>query len=356
MTPNKLQIITLMALCLLHFACSEVEEAEYAPKSRIGFQAVVAKPGSRVIEGNKYPETETFKSVAYYDNGNHIRANAPAWVPVSTIQHFNEPAPAHWGVVGSDGVEVAHYWPLVGSLTFMAYSPASLTDVTMNQDGITKEWNITGTEKDVDFMVADPKTEQTANGINGSYTGVPMVFRHMLTQVSFYAVKETDETAEIELASLTLHSVCQRASFKAGFTEGSTTWEDKFIYTWTKVPNETPADIEIYNDTEGKVLEVPATTEQATDETHLIGGPYLYIPQDLGIDQLMTVAYTVKPTAGEEQNYTRILRIDLGNDDFNWESGKHVKYVLTLSGLKPIKFEGHEELWQTEPEIGGVIN
>ena len=82
----------------------------------------------------------------------------------------------------------AYYWPVTGNtVDFISYAPYSATSpLTINDDNtIDIAYTATG---GVDFMLADYATglNENVDFINGTeYKGVPTLFRHMLSNVSF---------------------------------------------------------------------------------------------------------------------------------------------------------------------------
>ncbi len=82
----------------------------------------------------------------------------------------------------------AYYWPVTGNtVDFISYAPYSETSpLTINDDNtIDIAYTATG---GVDFMLADYATglNENVDFINGTeYKGVPTLFRHMLSNVSF---------------------------------------------------------------------------------------------------------------------------------------------------------------------------
>lgn len=141
-----------------------------------------------MVDGITYPTTLPFGTLAYYlPSGNtwkDHKANATLYIPKSKVVHNN----GNWEVDGK-----TYYWPKSGSLTFFAYSPFAHEDGTLlavdkvsnttHDDGIHILNYDVHAHQATDFMVADIAMDKTANGSNGGYTGVPIVFRHKLSQI-----------------------------------------------------------------------------------------------------------------------------------------------------------------------------
>lgn len=141
-----------------------------------------------MVDGITYPTNIPFGTLAYYlPSGNtwkDHKANATLYIPKSKVVHNN----GNWEVDGK-----TYYWPKRGSLTFFAYSPFAHEDGTLlavdkvsnttHDDGIHILNYDVHAHQATDFMVADIAMDKTANEPNGGYTGVPIVFRHKLSQI-----------------------------------------------------------------------------------------------------------------------------------------------------------------------------
>ncbi len=354
-------------------SCAKVDRYEPERSSRIVFDAVVArmlntetKAGTvadtkAILEGSEYPKTIPFKVISFYDGGDGLRDGAGVWIPESVISYDDA-----WKIMDGD-VETVYNWPLVGSLTFMAYSPekvekAALSGlaggIKMDNDGIAiTEWNCmkpTAASPNplygVDLMVADLLSGQKDNSSVGEAKGVPLVFHHMLTQVSFEVYK-TETTETITLNSMTLVNVAQTASFKAGFGEG-----DKEIDTWTSLSETNYHSIAWTPITLGEIVLYTASVTSgdnlspAAEKNPRMVEPRLFIPQDLTIDQRIVIEYT-QGTGTNTKKFTRELRLDLG-EGWDWERGKHIKYTITIDEQQKIRFDISHGTW-TDIDMGG---
>lgn len=130
-----------------------------------------------------YPTTVPFVSSAFYlEDGKTWAANhseAKPYIENATIS-FNG---TNWY-----DADHAYYWPRAGKLTFFSYSPKAIKDYTQieidRNNGITiPDWDVND-HQDVDIMIADVQTDQTANQNVGTHTGVPTIFRHALSKIS----------------------------------------------------------------------------------------------------------------------------------------------------------------------------
>ena len=172
--------IAIWSLCFatLTLSCTKVEQAESA-QAQISYNVVQY---TQTKTAGLYPTTEKFISTAFYlENGKTWAANhseAIAYIENATISYDETRTSWH---------DAAHsyYWPRAGKLTFFSYSPEAIQpNTTIDKDtGITiTGWDVND-HQDVDIMVADVQTEQTSNQKVGTYTGVPTIFRHKLSQI-----------------------------------------------------------------------------------------------------------------------------------------------------------------------------
>lgn len=147
-----------------------------------------------MVNGTTYPKDLPFGTLAYYlpsGNWDANMANATLYIPISKVVNKS-------GATSGSAWEVerkTYYWPKSGSLTFFAYSPFSYQEAgggdlniesLSGNDGIQIVDYDVDAHQDTDFMVADIAKNKTANEANpGSslYTGVPVVFRHKLSQI-----------------------------------------------------------------------------------------------------------------------------------------------------------------------------
>ena len=171
--------IAIWSLCFatLTLSCTKVEQSE-SVQSQISYNVVQY---TQTKAAGLYPKTEKFISSAFYlEDGKTWAANR------SEAKPYIENA-----IISFDGTnwrdkDHSYYWPRAGNLTFFSYSPQALQSSTQidRNSGITiTNWDVNN-HQDVDIMIADVQTDQTANQIGGTYTGVPTIFRHALSKIS----------------------------------------------------------------------------------------------------------------------------------------------------------------------------
>ena len=172
--------IAIWSLCFatLTLSCTKVEQAESA-QAQISYN-VVQYTQTKVA--GEYPTTVPFVSSAFYlEDGKTWAANH------SEAKPYIENATISLNGTNWYDADHAYYWPRAGKLTFFSYSPKAIKDYTQieidRNNGITiPDWDV-DSHQNVDIMIADVQTDQTANQTGGTYKGVPTIFRHKLSQI-----------------------------------------------------------------------------------------------------------------------------------------------------------------------------
>lgn len=176
---NQLAKIAIRSLCFatLTLSCTKVEQSE-PTQAQICYNVVQY---NQTKAAGEYPTNVPFVSSAFYlENGKTWAANRSEAKPYieNAIISFDG---ANWR-----DADHAYYWPRAGKLTFFSYSPQAIKSSTKidRNSGITiTNWDV-NSHQNVDIMIADVQTDQTANQTGGTYTGVPTIFRHALSKIS----------------------------------------------------------------------------------------------------------------------------------------------------------------------------
>lgn len=170
--------IAIWSLCFatLTLSCTKVEQSESA-QSQICYNVVQY---TQTKAAGLYPTDVPFVSSAFYlEDGKTWAANH------SEAKPYIENA-----IISFDGTlwrdkDHSYYWPRAGKLTFFSYSPQAIkasTQIDRNSGITITDWDVDA-NRNIDIMVADVQTEQTSNQKVGTYTGVPTIFRHKLSQI-----------------------------------------------------------------------------------------------------------------------------------------------------------------------------
>lgn len=173
--------IAIWSLCFatLTLSCTKVEQAESA-QAQISYNVVQY---TQTKAAGLYPTNVPFVSSAFYlENGKTWAANR------SEAKPYIENAIISYDVTRTNWRDADHsyYWPRAGKLTFFSYSPQAIkasTQIDRNSGITITDWDV-HSHQNVDIMIADVQTDQTANQNVGTYTGVPTIFRHALSKIS----------------------------------------------------------------------------------------------------------------------------------------------------------------------------
>lgn len=273
-----------MVGCTNNVETPELTEIGYSPLS---YSSVASKA---IIDNAYYSTTDPdFGLFAYYlASGNNWATNG-----ASANEYIKPTAtlPANYtgaSVEYSDGIWKStpkSYWPLAGTLTFIAYSPKDANAKYLIGAG-------TGTLKVEGFTVAAAAGSQTdllysksqecadkgktnvtgyssENGSTGK-SGVPIMFRHSLTQIIVKAQDVTaDENLRFKVLSVKLKALKDNADLTVVKTFGS---EAADVVSWSNYVSST-AEQTIYSGTPANYL--------GTTSFEQIGEPVLVIPQTL---------------------------------------------------------------------------
>lgn len=282
----------------------------------ISFAPVAGKPTKAIIEGTTYPTSESFVVSAYH-NG--------------TAAYFEDQTASYNSSNALWETAIPEYWPLAGSLNFIAYSPASVNaDITSS--GVTvDDYTITTAEQlatdllYANYTVADCASHPEAAAIT---------FSHALSQVVF-RVKASDYYANTTFAMTSLS------------LEGINSVGDFSVDSWSNQASE-----HTYTITSSST----ALTYDANDEPETITlGAYLFIPQALGANAALNVGYSITQTVNST-DYTVTnppVSIHLGGNIVEWEPGKKYIYTLNIGLNNLIQFTATAQAWG-EAE-GGVV-
>ena len=379
---KKYLLIAVPAIAVLaSCAKNEVYTPETDPQ-QITFQAVVSRQGTKaMINGTTYPTDVPFGTYAFFlekgkewapASGTGDAADGQTYIPQSEVKNNGQTSGYAWTTAA------AYYWPKQGSLTFFSYSPylaalnsATTCDVT---NGIKiSNWDVNANQT-VDVMVADYRPDETSNGTNAGYNGVPTVFRHKLSQivaVNFKTDKDytnghTETNAVAGDKFFYINSVkINKIQYKGTYTstnkvDGSTTtpvlgaWvatTDTQNYTWYE--NETgtafgsTAVAAPCANTNGYILVLPQTFTSPADEDK---------PQN---EKNIQITYTIKTCNGDgfttetvKDVYASIWAIQGGKSNpvtaaTPWAMNKKISYTITI-GLDQIYWAPSAVDWETQ--------
>ncbi len=229
----------------------EVNPVKQKDGRNISYDAVIAKNsvGTKApLTSVSYPTDVPFRSIAYYNPANDDRRSTAGknpdgpWIEESRISY--DASSRRWKA------EKDHLWPVDGGyLTFLSYSPSNdgvdkAVDISYDKGISAGKWDVgqhltvvdagekpgslgggnfldveqvEGAQYGVDFMIADLKTNMTANGFNAGYSGVPTMFNHMLSLITFSGKVEGNVSVKVKRIILT--EVYTTASFSSEISD-----------------------------------------------------------------------------------------------------------------------------------------
>ena len=148
-----------------------------------------------MLDGTTYKSTDpSFGVFGYYlpagSDWNTKHGAATLYVPKSEVMNNGQSTGNAWTTA------TPYYWPKTGAITFFAYSPYKYQETGGNEIPVSLTGtglvigNHTPDEYDVDahqetdLLVADVQKDVHGNNSNpGNYNGVPVIFRHKLSQI-----------------------------------------------------------------------------------------------------------------------------------------------------------------------------
>lgn len=241
-----------------------------------------------------------------------------------------------------------YYWPVNGSLTFLACAPSSVANVSVASNGLNIKDYVVGQKADQDLLVS-----KVAYGVNkkdhANNGGAPIVFEHALSSILF-KVKTTDDIVDnnytLTVKKISLKGVVSTGSFaqKLDAQEHNMKPSTAENNGWTA--GTTMQDYVAYENATGitltKDLQSTTTGENLTD--------LILLPQVLTDDTEVEVVFTLKNATmtGNAIEQTLTAKLAQGSTQ-QWLRGKRYVYNLTI-GLQEITFAP-----QVSPWVAGTI-
>lgn len=310
-------ILGLTMLALFASACTKGDWQ----KDAISFAPVASKPTKAIISGTTYPTGESFKvsafhngTAAYFEGLTASRISDNLWETSST-----------------------QYWPLGGSLTFNAYSPAS-ANATISASGVSVSgYTIQNTtQMETDFCYASA----TVANCDSHPNAVPLAFSHALSQVVFrvkaagyYSTNTT--TVSLAMTSLSLSGICSVGDFSSGSWSN---WATPYTYTLSSATT-------------------PLTYDGEHEPETIVICSYLFVPQEIPADANINVGYSITQTiSGDDYSLANPpVSIALRNTVTEWQPGKKYVYTLNIGLNNLINFTASAANWGDPIEGSFVV-
>lgn len=332
-----LHIISLLMLAASVAGCAKIEQgSDDASQQLIGYEVIENRPASKAV----FPTDQTFMSSAYKLTGGRTWDADNAYA----TQYFNNPQEeveyqgTYWKT------DHDYYWPVDGgSLTFFSYTPVSV-GATISRDGVSVSgWDVVAKKGQV-ILVADIAKDKTKNESYAGFSGVPTLFRHKLSKVTFKVAKSSYAEAgiDVKLKSIKVADTYTKGNYSRGGYENDS-WSGL-----TGLRSEADPYV-IYEsaDAEGDLLD--NTPAQKGSET-------IMIPQMLSENgdahPHVIVEYTTTAEAGiQSADCFFVENFRSGQ----WMRGNHYTYTIYIGvGQYPIEFDGSVASWSSS-DLGSVL-
>ena len=310
-------IIFIIAAAALCAACVK---SETDGSNVISFSPVASKATKAIINGTTYPTDESFVVSAYH-NG--------------TAPYFEDLTASYQSSIALWETSTSQYWPLGGSLTFNAYSPAS-AGLTIDASGVmATDYEVrTSAQMTTDLLYATA----TVADCSAYPASVPLNFSHALAQRVF-KVKAADyyntsgSTISLAMTSLSLSGIYSVADFADG------AWDNhESAQTFALSSTSTPLTYDANDD--------PETIDLCA---------YLFLPQEISADARINVGYSITQNiSGTTYSLENPpVAVALRNTVTEWEPGKKYIYTISIGLDNLITFTASATDWTTQE--GGVV-
>ena len=306
---NHFAKIAIRSLCFatLALSCTKVEQS-YPAQAQICYNVVQY---TQTKAAGLYPTTVPFVSNAFYlENGKTWAANR------SEAKPYIENATISFDGTNWRDADHSYYWPRAGKLTFFSYSPQAIkasTQIDRNSGITITDWDV-NSHQDVDIMIADVQTDQTANQNVGTYTVVPTIFRHALSKISGFTFnlhkdyakdytntgKYADGNVVFLLKSIVIKNMPQKGTYS------NTMPSESNIGVWTKAADGVYSYTWYNSDGDGTTIPYSTSTPLAITANGLSPYSELYLLPQLYLADggpSLEITYT-KRTYGEDGSYT----------------------------------------------------
>ncbi|MBO5634364.1 MAG: fimbrillin family protein [Bacteroidales bacterium] len=187
----KKYLILALPVLVASAACTKVEVQDTVEQA-VTFNVVNYLHQTRAY--NAYSTEDTFGTFAFFTQTDwETDGDGTVFIENEEVLYGPSYAEGEWGTA------TRYFWPKTAKLTFASYSPYvdaasaaskgfSAVPTYTKRDGFAFPRYKIVPETDVDLMVADLTTDQTANlseyAVSSNTQGVPTLFRHQLTQVA----------------------------------------------------------------------------------------------------------------------------------------------------------------------------
>lgn len=242
-----------------------------------------------------------------------------------------------------------YYWPKNGKLTFSAYYPTDVPNITVAADkGITiSDYTIDDAADQVDLMFSDrafDRTSTTNTDVVKEYDGVDIVFNHALSALTINVRTADDYTEDaIKLRKVEIVDALYKGTFNENCENGKNDETHKAGWEQT-------TDTKTYT-VFGREGDQEKTV---TKDGWKAGDDCIVLPQEFSESIAIKVSYAIKYFDGDEIKYLDQTAVFPLKDSTTgepataitaWEMGKWYKYNFIFT-LDKIYFAPKVDEWE----------
>lgn len=337
------KVVLLMTSAMLLFAGCAKEELTSEPQE-IGFRAYNFKQTKAPIEGADYgTDAPNFKVfAALVREGDYLTNFASSESYFRTEVACDTVAYKIWRP-WSGNAFIKYYWPMSGSLTFVAVSPATAVSAFADTTAtltVTDFSSSTTVADQADLMYskianADDLTANTTSYPNSNKQGVPIIFNHALAQVRFMAVNNEAAANTIQIDTIQIINVANKGTLTV--VKDSVSNIDGSVDGWVTTINDDATFVSLSSD---------SVLNNAEKE---LGLPIMIIPQTLADDIMLEVTYTMTHINSEDVPDTQKTVSKKLSEIVGTTLNANKKYTITLAiGADEILFSPRIVEW-SEP-------
>lgn len=343
--------------------CVKNEPAPFESEQQITFAAPVVGLNTKAVNEvwNNYPTAAAYDFAVwgyYYAGGTYTKfSDGQLYMDNVTVSYD--------GNLSGWAPATPYYWPKNGSLTFIAYSPATV-EATVGATGIQiAGYNVdTDAAKQVDLLFSeraynkksvddgyaeDGETDADPSETYDSYAGVHLSFKHALSSILFSArTKDTYDGTTITLKEISLLNIKSKGTFNQNLEDanGETTAADAELWVGqSELKNYVISGL-------NQVLDAnpyyPSTkgTGNPTVADGLRKSDFILLPhefeENIGYIPTIQVKYTIK--SPDSAPIDQVQEVSLVHLTGEWKWGYRYIYNIIIA-LDKIYFEPYVTPW-----------
>lgn len=350
---------------------NDVPDLALESQQKIVFEAPVVSPSTRVDEiANNYPTTESFKVWAHYYKNGTYSTFAEGTMFMNNVTCNYDDVLKGWSAGD-------YYFPKNGSLTFMAYSPSSVTGASIVANGINfTDYVVDGdVSKQVDLLYSERayNKEEIDDMATIPYAGVTLNFKHALSSIRFAVKAYADYGAtKIYIKKIEVVNAYSKANFQQPLIDGNNNttglvtrdasdfqiytnfgWDNHNVATTYVAYNQPSPTVPLttsllypHNDMKASIVSnktdlilIPQLLKHSDSEHVKVRVTYnLVNPGGVTIEQVSEIDLVTGNGGGYYDGYESDLSTKIVEDVTAWERGKRYTYVISVA-LDKIYFE-----------------